>query len=274
MSSSERQRAAATIEKTRARVKATFPVSLLSRLQTRMTHPSLRIAARPSPASAEQPGAAANNSAAVSAETEIAAYPLERAGATPSAEEPNGASARFCRVASGASAPLSDIPDAVDLCKTLEEFGQVCQGCDGGNNCSSGSSAPGVFPSSPEVLDIFGLCDVVSRGVLDRCEDLAAPDEGLAELGELVLRAKEAASAMLSERSKSFGRRLSQGRRISKDSASLGTKAGLDLIKFASDHGLATSEEVYVSRKCLADRASSLWAAKLLQQLSAPRELL
>ena len=149
-----------------------------------------------------------------------------------------GVSRRIQEISSGSNmADSKPLQAAVALCSTLVTLGQILA------DIRTRDSTAVLNRREKELSGIVALCDVVTHGVLDRCEDCGEPHEGLDALEHLVQRAKDlAVAAEPTKKHFTLPKVPRQGsagdsiRHIRKE-----------LTKFAKSYGLATSEEEYVS---------------------------
>lgn len=136
------------------------------------------------------------------------------------------------------AATFKQLPEAaVALCKTLVALGKR----DEELNMRDSASV-----SHSELSGIVKLCDVITRGVLDSCEDRDAPHEGLDALGYLARKAKEAAEALADGTKKRFSLSKLSWESASSDDGVI-MEIRLELMEFASAYGLATTGNDYVS---------------------------
>lgn len=133
---------------------------------------------------------------------------------------------------------FKQVPEAaVALCKTLVALGKRVEEL----NMKDSTS---VLHS--ELSGIVRLFDVITRGVLDCCEDCDAPHEGLHALGFLARKAKEAAEALADGTKKRFSLSKLSWESASSDDGDI-MEIRLELMEFASAYGLATTGNDYVS---------------------------
>lgn len=173
-----------------------------------------------------------------------------RTTATSSLDDKLGAAATYERCTGSVSkriqtisldsraATFKQLPEAaVALCKTLVALG---------NRVEELNMKDSASVSHSELSGIVRLCDVITRGVLDCCEDRDAPHEGLHALGYLARKAKEAAEALADGTKKRFSLSKLSWESASSDDGDI-MEIRLELMEFASAYGLATTGNDYVS---------------------------
>lgn len=133
-------------------------------------------------------------------------------------------------VVSGAAALLQEFPAVGELCKTFLSFEQLVETAKSNRD---------------ELVILRELCDVVIKGVLERCSERSDPYEGLAALGVHVEKAK----AVAKQCSSGGGvKQFVMSRKTSKDIAAVKKKI-LDLSIMVN---LVISNDLHVSVFCVA----------------------
>lgn len=233
------RRREAAIGSAGARVSGNFPLSAISRLETRLARQSWRITSSSEAYTIFDTTDSTTATAEASQESTAAGEHMQINSSTKNAtnadETSDGrevASVLMCSVGS------QDAPAARALCEVLREFERLMGTAEGGEELLS------------QLSDILRLCVIISKDVLDRCEHSSSPsssghhheEQDLAELGDLVERARKVATLCQKGRIARFAR---NSRKASRNLDSLKEK----LLFFATNHEpeLAVTQEVYVS---------------------------
>lgn len=135
-----------------------------------------------------------------------------------------GVSTYVQEIASGSCTVFQQIPTVSILCQTLLALEQLVETAKGNRG---------------ELVALVELCDVVTRGVLDRCSGGSGLYAGLAALGKHVERAKVVAGLC----NRGAVSRFVLSRKIARDIAAVRS----DVLAFSTVNNLAITTAIYVS---------------------------